>query len=193
MVSKQDFVDFCSPPRLDDNIEGLSSVNGGKKRYFSSNKKSPLPLPPFHKEMDSELRRIDTSARALLRSISYGSLIVSYIDLVESEAEKVEACTALVSCFKSMTDLTSRIIANSILSSRKVFLKNVDFISKAMSAKLQNLPINGPQLFCGKYFDVLQTLAENIRDAKDTQNTYRSSVLNLEKTLRLRKGNQIRL
>ncbi|CAC5423084.1 unnamed protein product [Mytilus coruscus] len=104
MVSKKDFTEFCSPPRLDDNIEE------------------------------------------------------------ESEDDRVEACSALVACFKSMADMTSRIIAH-----------YVDFSSKATSAKLLNLPLNGAQLFGGKYFDTLHSSAENIRDAKETQNVYRSS------------------
>ena len=102
-------------------------------------------------------------------------MIASYIDVVDSEEDRVEACTALVSCFKSMIDLSSRIMANAVLSRRKIFLKNVDFSSKATSSKLLNLPLTGPQLFGGKYFDVLHSSAENIRDAKETQNVYRSS------------------
>ncbi|CAC5412705.1 unnamed protein product [Mytilus coruscus] len=68
MVSKKDFTEFCSPPRLDDNIEeGLSSTMGNKKK-----------------------------ARTLLRSVPYGSLIASYIDVAESEYDRVEACSALI-------------------------------------------------------------------------------------------------
>lgn len=33
------------------------------------------------------------------------------------------------------------------------------------------------KLFGGKYFDTLHSSAENIRDAKETQNVYRSSVV----------------
>ncbi|CAC5395236.1 unnamed protein product [Mytilus coruscus] len=70
---------------------------------------------------------------------------------IESEDDRVEACSALVACFKSMADMTSRIIANSVINRRKIFLKNVDFSSKATSAKLLNLPLNGAQLF-GDFF-----------------------------------------
>ncbi|CAC5424143.1 unnamed protein product [Mytilus coruscus] len=125
--------------------------------------------------MDAEFKKVDNSARTLLRSVSYGSLIASYIDVADSEDDRVEACSALVACFKSMADMTSRIIANSVINRRKIFLKNVDFSSKATSAKLLNLPLNGAQLFGGKYFDTLHSSAENIRDAKETQNVYRSS------------------
>ena len=178
MVSKQDFTEFCSPPRLDDNIEeGLSSTMSNRKRSYNDRKRSSYSLSPFEKEMDSDFKKIDVSARALLRSISYGSLIASYVDTVDSEEDKVEACTALVACFKSMADMTSRIVANSVLSRRKIFLKTVDFQSKATSSKLMNLPVHGPQLFGGKYFDTLHSSAENIRDAKETQNVYRSSFM----------------
>lgn len=176
MVSKKDFTEFCSPPRLDDNIEeGLSSTMGNKKKGFVDRKKFSHSLPSFHKEMDAEFKKVDNSARTLLRSVSYGSLIASYIDVADSEEDRVEACSALVACFKSMADMTSRIVANSVINRRKIFLKNVDFTSKATSAKLLNLPLNGAQLFGGKYFDTLHSSAENIRDAKETQNVYRSS------------------
>ncbi|CAC5382111.1 unnamed protein product [Mytilus coruscus] len=76
MVSKKDFTDFCSPPRLDDNIEE------------------------------------------------------------DSEDDRVEACSALVACFKSMADMTSRIIANSVINRRKIFLKNVDFKKNSRDKQL---------------------------------------------------------
>ncbi|VDI65485.1 Hypothetical predicted protein [Mytilus galloprovincialis] len=150
MVLKKDFTEFCSPSRLDDNIEeGLSSTMGNKKKGFVDRKKFSHSLPSFHKEMDAEFEKVDNSART---SVSYGSLIASYIDVADSEEDRVEACSALVACFKSMADMTS-----------------------PTSAKLLNLPLNGAQLFGGKYFDTLHSSAENIRDAKETQNVYRSS------------------
>ncbi|CAG2203747.1 unnamed protein product [Mytilus edulis] len=124
MVSKKDFTEFCSPPRLDDNIEeGLSSTMGNKKKGFVDRKKFSHSLPSFHKEMDAEFKKVDNSARTLLRSVSYGSLIASYIDVADSEEDRVEACSALVACFKSMADMTSRIVANSVINRRKIFLK----------------------------------------------------------------------
>ncbi|CAC5424318.1 unnamed protein product [Mytilus coruscus] len=47
----------------------------------------------------------------MLRSVSYGSLIASYIDVAESEDDRVEACSALVACFKSMADMTSHFVS----------------------------------------------------------------------------------
>ncbi|CAC5369878.1 unnamed protein product [Mytilus coruscus] len=111
----------------------------------------------------------------VFKNVEKEAMSASYIDVADSEDDRVEACSALVACFKSMADMTSRIIANSVINRRKIFLKNVDFSSKATSAKLLNLPLNGAQLFGGKYFDTLHSSAENIRDAKETQNVYRSS------------------
>ncbi|VDI26145.1 Hypothetical predicted protein [Mytilus galloprovincialis] len=51
----------------------------------------------------------------------------------------------------------------------------ITFRGKATSAKLLNLLLNDAQLFGGKYIDTLHSSAENIRDAKETQNVYRSS------------------
>ncbi|CAC5358297.1 unnamed protein product [Mytilus coruscus] len=136
MVSKKDFTDFCSPPRLDDNIEEeLSSTMGNKKK-------------------------------------------ASYIDVAESEDDRVEACSALVACFKSMADMTSRIIANSVINRRKIFLKNVDFSSKATSAKLLNLPLNGAQLFgvaCPEECRKSGLLQYNIHGTKTTRRSETNS------------------
>ncbi|CAC5412250.1 unnamed protein product [Mytilus coruscus] len=74
--------------------------------------------------MDTDFKKVDiNSARDLLRSVSYVSMIASYIDEVEYEEDRVEACSASVACFKSMADMTSRIIANSVITGRKIFLK----------------------------------------------------------------------
>ncbi|XP_063408896.1 uncharacterized protein LOC134692376 [Mytilus trossulus] len=61
LVSKKDFTEFCSPPRLDDNIEkGLSSTMGNKKKGFVDRKKFSHSLPSFHKEWMLNLRRLTT-------------------------------------------------------------------------------------------------------------------------------------
>ena len=175
MVDKEDFNAFCSPPRLDENIEeGLSATTGNFKKNFG-NRNSRINLSPFQKEMDADFKKIDVSARVLLRSISYGTMISGYIDTVDNEEDRVEGCRSLIACFKSMADMTTRIIANSVLSRRKIFLRNVEFTSKATPSKLLNLPIAGPQLFGGKYFSTLHSSAENIRDARETQNVYRNT------------------
>jgi hypothetical protein len=104
--------------------------------------------------------------------ISYGTIIPAFLDEAECEDDRVEGRKALINCFRSMADLTARIMANSFLCRPKVFLKNVDFSSKATEKKLLQLPIFGGQLFNGQYFDSLHTSAENLRDARETQNMY---------------------
>lgn len=170
MVKKDDFDAFCNPPKLDDNIEEGLVV--GQKGTFG---KSRVTLSPFHKELDNDFRRIDNSARALFRAISYGTMIAAFLDEAECEDDKIEGRKALINCFRSMADLTARVMANSVLSRRKVFLKNVDFISKATEKKLLKLPIFGSQLFNGQYFESLHTSAENLRDARETRNVYNTS------------------
>lgn len=91
-------------------------------------------------------------------------MIAAFLDEAECEDDKIEGRKAL--CFR-------RVMANSVLSRRKVFLKNVDFISKATEKKLLKLPIFGSQLINGQYFESLHTSAENLRDARETQNVYK--------------------
>ena len=89
-----------------------------------------------------------------------------------------------------MADLTARIISNSVLSRRKVFLKNVNFTSKATGKKLMQLPVFGIQLFNGQYFDTCHTSAENMRDAKETQNVYQTNY-NFDRSNKSRDGDKM--
>ena len=154
MVKKDDFDAFCTPPKLDDNIE--EGLLLGQKSGFGQSK---INVSSFHKELDSDFRRIDNSARTLFRAISYGTMISAFLDEAECEDDRVEGRKALINCFRSMADLTARTMANSVLCRRKVFLKNVDLSSKATEKKLLQLPIFGGQLFNGQYFDSLHTSA----------------------------------
>ncbi|CAC5374506.1 unnamed protein product [Mytilus coruscus] len=118
---------------------------------------------------------MDNSARALFRTVSYGSMISAFLDEATCEDDRIEGSKALINCFRSMADLSGRIMANSVLSRRKLFLKNVNFISKSTEKKLLKLPIFGSQLFNGQYFDTLHTSAENLRDARETKNVYNNA------------------
>jgi hypothetical protein len=170
MVKKNDFDAFCTPPKLDDNIE--EGLLMGQKSGFGQSK---INVSSFHKELDSDFRRIDNSARTLFRAISYRTMISAFLDEAECEDDRVEGRKALINCFRSIADLTARIMANSVLCRWKVFLKNVDFSSKATEKKLLQLPIFGGQLFNGQAFDSLHTSAENLRDAREIQNVYTTS------------------
>lgn len=109
------------------------------------------------------------SARLLLRQISYGSMITSYLDTVQSDEDKTEALQALVQLFNSMADVTSRVIVTAVGARRSLYLQDMAFKNKATESKLQNLSTIGSDLFLRKYFDVLHSSAESIRDAKETQ------------------------
>ncbi|KAJ8310224.1 hypothetical protein KUTeg_012089 [Tegillarca granosa] len=110
---------------------------------------------------NAELKKIDLSARLLLREISYGSLITSYLDKVVSDEDKTEALQALVELFNSMADTTSRIIVGAVGARRNLYLKDL--------GKIITMSTVGPNIFLGRYFDMLHTSAENIRDARETQ------------------------
>lgn len=49
--------------------------------------KSKVSLSPFRKELDNDFRRIDNSARALFRAISYVTKIAAFLDEAECENE----------------------------------------------------------------------------------------------------------
>ncbi|CAC5417301.1 unnamed protein product [Mytilus coruscus] len=112
---------------------------------------------------------MDNSTKALVRAVSYGTMISAFLDEATCEDDRIEGRKALINCFRSMADLSGRIMANSVLRRRKLFLKNVNFISKSTEKKLLKLPVFGSQLFNGKYFDTLHTSAENLRDARETR------------------------
>ncbi|CAG2200162.1 unnamed protein product [Mytilus edulis] len=140
MVKKDDFNAFCIPSKVDDNIEeGLPIGHTGNSF------KSGVNIPPFHRKLDNDFRRMDNSARALVRAVSYGTMIYAFLDEATCEDDRIEGRKALINCFRSMADLSGRIMANSVLSRRKLFLKNVNFIT------------------------------ENLRDARETQNVYNNT------------------
>ena len=163
-VKADHFSKFCKAPLLDDNIgEGVT----GQFSMASSKKTT--------KRGNAELWKVDVGARLLLREVSYGSLITSYLDKVTSDSDRTEALQALVQIFNSMADITSRIIVNVVGARRNSHLHDMNFKNKATEAKLQNLSTVGPQLFLGKFFEILHSSAENIRDAKETQHLSKKS------------------
>ncbi|VDI73954.1 Hypothetical predicted protein [Mytilus galloprovincialis] len=171
MVKKDDFNAFCSPPKLDDNIEEGLPI-GHKGNSF----KSGVNIPPFHRELDNDFSSYGQFCQGhFLEPVSYGTMISAFLDEATCEDDRIEGRKALINCFRSMADLSGRIMANSVLSRRKLFLKNVNFISKSTEKKLLKLPVFGSQLFNGKYFDTLHTSAENLRDARETQNVYNNT------------------
>ena len=166
-VSADHFSKFCKTPHLDENIEegimghGQKSSNNAEKNFKFRNKQNV--------SRNQELRKVDIAARLLLREISYGSMVASYLDKVVSEEDKTEALQALMQIFHSMADATSRIIVGAVGARRSLYLQDMAFKNKATETKLLNMSTLGSDIFLGKFFDVLHSSAENIRDAKETQ------------------------
>jgi hypothetical protein len=67
-----------------------------------------------------------------------------------------------------MADVTSRVMLNPV-TARSFYLKDMAFKNKATEDKLLRQSAISPKLFGGKFFEVLHSSAENLRDAKETQ------------------------
>ena len=109
-----------------------------------------------------ELKKIDPQSRLLLRQISHSVLLTSYIAKVNIADDRLQV-------FKAMSDVTARIAVNSVKCRRILHIKEMSFKNKSTENKLKQLSTLGPNLFAGKFFDLLHDSAENIRDAKETQ------------------------
>jgi hypothetical protein len=59
-----------------------------------------------------ELKKIDSQSRLLLRQISHGVLLTSYIAKVNIDDDRLDALEALLQVFKAMSDVTARIAVN---------------------------------------------------------------------------------
>ena len=153
---------FCTPPVLDKNIEeGIMHSKKSSSTYAFSSKTAETT--------NNCLRKLDNSARLLLRQISYGALITSYLDDLESEDGRQEAIKNLSDLFLSMADVTARIAVSSVAARRSLYLKDMEFKNKATEDKLLNMSALGPNIFGGKFFDILHGSAENMRNARETQ------------------------
>uniref|UniRef100_A0A8W8IEM8 Reverse transcriptase domain-containing protein n=1 Tax=Magallana gigas TaxID=29159 RepID=A0A8W8IEM8_MAGGI len=118
---------------------------------------------------NNELWKIDQGSRLLLRELTYASLITSYVDNIVSDEDKTEALQALMQVFKSMADVTSRILVGAVAARRAIHIEDLAFKNNAAENKLLVQTTLNPKLFCGKYFDILHASAESMRDAKETQ------------------------
>ncbi len=168
-VAADHFAKFCKVPSLDSNIEeGITDSKTQSGKGQTGNAKGRFRFSDKHNAAyNSEFRKVDMSARLLLRQISYGSMITSYLDTVQSDEDKTEALQALVQLFNSMADVTSRVIVTAVGARRSLYLQDMAFKNKATESKLQNLSTIGSDLFLGKYFDVLHSSAENKRCERD--------------------------
>ena len=95
-----------------------------------------------------------------MRQISHDVLLTSYIAKVNID-DRLDALKALLQVFKAMSDVTARIAVNSCIL-RCPLRISLQKTNKQLSTLC-------PNLFAGKFFDLLHDSAENIRDAKETQ------------------------
>ena len=141
---------------------------------------------PFSSKSDKTthncLRKLDNGAHLLLRQISYGTLITSYLDELKSEENRQEAIKNLSELFMSMADTTSRIAISTVTARRSLYLKDMDFRNRATENKLLNMSALGPNIFGGRFFDILHGSAENLRNARETQHVRFRAPLTLKRS-----------
>jgi hypothetical protein len=75
-----------------------------------------------------ELKKIDSQFRLLLRQISHGVLLTSYIAKVNIDDDRLDALEALLQVSKAMSDVTARIAVNSVKCRRVLHIKDLTFI-----------------------------------------------------------------
>lgn len=94
------------------------------------------------------------------------------MDNVVSDQDKTEALhdAPLMQVFKSMADVTSRILVGAVATRRSIHIEDLAFKNKATENKFLVQSTLNHMLFCGNYFDILHSNAESLRDAKETQN-----------------------
>ena len=102
-----------------------------------------------------ELKKIDSQSRLLLHQISHGVLLTSYIATVNIDDDRLDALKALLQVFKAISDVTARIAVNSVKCRRILHIKEMSFKNKSTENKLKQLSTLGPNLFAGKFFDLL--------------------------------------
>lgn len=120
---------------------------------------------------NNNLWKINQESRLLLRELSYASLITSYVDNVVADQDKTKALhdTLLMQVFKSMADVTSRILVGAVSARRFIHIEDLAFKNKATENKFLVQSTLNPMLFCVNYFDILYSSAESLRNAKETQ------------------------
>ena len=117
-----------------------------------------------------------------MRQISHGVLLTSYIAKVNIDDDRLDALKALLQVFKAMSDVTARIAVNSVKCRRILHIKEMSFKNKSTENKLKQLSTLCPNLFAGKFFDLLHDSAENIRDAKETQHLRKIKVVDKQES-----------
>ena len=69
----QEHQQYCTPPVLDDNVEeGVFTKKSKTSRFYFSSATAEIT--------NSVLKKMDAGARLLLRQVSYGALMTTYLD-----------------------------------------------------------------------------------------------------------------
>lgn len=165
-VTQQHKEDYCTAPVLDLDVEegiipSKKKVTNNKRYTFSSKTAETTNIC---------LKKLDSGARLLLKQISYGTLMASYLDNLQSEESRQETIKHISNVFLDMADTVSRLVISSVTARRSLYLRDMQFQNKMTENRLLNLSALGPNLFGGKFFEILHGSAENLRDARETQN-----------------------
>lgn len=82
-----------------------------------------------------------------MRQLSCVSLITSYVDNEVSDEDKTEALQAFMQVFKSMADVTSRILVGAVAARRSIHIKDLAFKYKTTENKRLVQTTLNPVLF----------------------------------------------
>ena len=115
---------YCCPPILDDNIDEGILPTGYKPRPFNFVDKTSTTT-------NACLQKLDSGARLLLKQSSYGALMVSYLDQLQSDEGRQEVVKNLSELFLAMAEVSARIAANSVSARRSLYLRDMAFKNKA--------------------------------------------------------------
>ena len=131
-VSNKHYEKYCSTPKLDKNVEeGLANSSfssANRRRKSSSSKKSNFRFKDQNLfAHNNEIKRVDVQARLLLRAVSYGTLITSYLGKLPEGADTTEGLQALFQVFTGMADIASRLTVNAVNSRRNLHLQEMSF------------------------------------------------------------------
>ena len=151
-IFEEHFYNFCKSPVLDENID---------EGVMSSRNKTKSSTDRLASTTNACLHNLDKGARLLIKQISYGTLMTSYLDQLRSDIDRQEVIKNLYELFLAMADLTGRICISSVTTRRSLQLKDMNFKNKVTERKLLKLSALGPNIFVenvSKYYMAAQKI-----------------------------------
>ena len=119
---------YCSPPGLDDGIgEGILPTRHKSNQFYFVDRSSATT--------NACLQKLDDGARLLLKQSSYGALMISYQDQLQSEEGRQEVIKNLSELLLAMADVSARIATNSVAARRSLYLRDMALKNKATEKK----------------------------------------------------------